>query len=96
MTRKIWYEEIPTAEWEELADAYNVPSLERLRVDPPLTPSLIEKVKSIEGVRESDDDSDDSDGATIIEVSPSTILIATWCKNCAWDLVNKIKEVLVQ
>lgn len=90
MTRKIWYEEIPTAELEELADAYNTSKLERLRVNPPLMPPLIEKIKAIEGVRESDE----SGGATIITVSPTTILIEEWCGICGWELVKKIREAL--
>ena len=78
MTRKIWYEEIPSAEWEELADAYNTSSLERLRVAPPLSTTLIQKIKEIEGVGEDDE----SDSAFILNVSPTTILIGERCSLC--------------
>ena len=92
MNIKIWHEEIPVAEWEELTGAYNTSNLERFKVDPPMNTALIQKIKEIEGVGESDE----LNSAVIISVSPTEILIDEWCSLCGWELVKKIREVLKQ
>ena len=91
MIRKIQYDEIPSEEWEELAATYNTLCLERLRVDPPLTNSLIQEIKEIEPVIEAEGE---DPGALVLDVFPGSILIREECGLCGWKLVQKMLAVI--
>lgn len=95
MIRKVQFEEIPEAERGELLHVYNTSNLERLRVDPPLNDSLVQKVVAIKWIGWKDIPQP-VDYACVSKVSPTEILIEVGHWPCGKDLVKKILEVLRQ
>lgn len=84
------------ARFEEIRSNVNENISARIRIDPPLDTSLIQKIKMIKGVGYV---SDGIDYAAIFTVSPKEILLesgcAAWCEHMQL-LVHNIVEVLKQ
>ncbi len=90
--RKFWQEEIEDKEYEKLIASYNVEGIVRLRVDPPIDDLLIQKITAIKRVEERN--SDYQDYAAILEVSSTVILIEHFSSFCAWELSNRVLDIL--
>ena len=98
MVRKAQFEEIPIGgeEFEEKFADVNENISARLRIDPPLGATLIQKIKMIKGVGWV---SDGVDYTAIFTVSPKEILLESGCP--AWcghmqRIVYEIVEALKQ
>ena len=72
-----------------------VKELRKIAKEKNITPILKRKADLVAAIKKVEEvDSEFPDYATILKVSPTTILIERTCSLCAWKLSNSVLEIL--